>query len=161
MPRTGSAGERGPVVTLDAQGGLSWVRRPGRNVEAYAYSEAESRLYVVFQSGHEGYYSRISSTVFADFECAESKGSFVAQRLKDNPSYPWTATRQPVSAPSIRSSNRSSGTKIKFRCWSCGAERTLPTDTSPMPKHKPKGSRRTSSDCVGSGQVGSFQGYVW
>jgi hypothetical protein len=136
--------------------GLTWLPVRSSTVAAYAYDPAAQRLYIRFHSGDAGYYANVPEDVFAAFQVAASKGSFVAGRLRGNPRYPWTPLAQGVRWGRTPRFSDSDDTRYRYRCSFCGAIRTLSGSDPPLPKHKRKGegARRFAFDCPGSGGYG-------
>jgi hypothetical protein len=134
---------------------LLWIASSSSNVARYAYDAANARLYIEFRSGTLGYYSRVPPSVYEEFQRAPSQGSFVSQRLRDNPSFPWTPLTRGISQPRQRIARSSDETRYRHRCRYCGAIRTLEGQTRRLPKHPRKGSRgRNRPNCPGSGEEG-------
>jgi hypothetical protein len=57
------------------------------NVSAIGYDADTQRLYVSFNIGSGGYYEGPDESVYQSFLASESKGRFVAHRLKGQ--FPW------------------------------------------------------------------------
>ena len=66
---------------------LDWVGVVSSNISEIAYSEAGSRLYIRFNSGHEGYHTGVDQETYENLRDAGSVGGFYAQAIKGQ--YPW------------------------------------------------------------------------
>ena len=77
---------------------MEWIPTPlSTSVARYAYDPETRRLYVEFTSGAGGYYANVPPELVDEFSYAESKGTFIGRRLKDNPQFPWTRLHSAAS----------------------------------------------------------------
>lgn len=66
----------------------TWIPVEGSShIEAYTYCLMKETLYVRFKGGKEYEYYKVPSKVFLDFVCAESKGKFLASKIKGKFAY--------------------------------------------------------------------------
>ena len=76
----------------------TWIPVEGSsNIEAYSYDLMKEILYVRYKGGKEYEYYKVPSRVFLDLVCAESKGKFIAAKVKGVFEYGHYLPAEPTS----------------------------------------------------------------
>ena len=67
---------------------MSWIDTPdSSNIAGFEYNKTTQVLTVEFKNGGRYNYYDVPETVFEDMKKAQSKGQFLAQRVKNNYRY--------------------------------------------------------------------------
>jgi hypothetical protein len=69
---------------------MEWIAPSSEAVARYAYDRETQRLYVDFKAGAAGFYGGVTPALYLRFHNVASKGTFIGQRLRNNPKHPWT-----------------------------------------------------------------------
>lgn len=75
------------LITVDGGGVFLVAKFESSNVSRAGYREGA--MLVCFRGGGWGVYERVPRSMWAEFISAESKGSFVARRLRGHDEYPY------------------------------------------------------------------------